>query len=438
MVREDRVVMSGKELRRVHVIRQVVAKKLMQKEAGALLGLTDRQIRRLQRRVEQEGDRGLVHRGRGKPSNRRIPEPRKAKALKLYEQRYADFGPTLAAEKLAERHGLTLSDETLRRWLWAPRGIAHFTRRKRPHRAWRARKAHVGELVQLDGSPHDWLEGRGPACVLMAYIDDASSQVYARFYEYEGTVPAMDSFQRYVQRYGIPLAVYADKHTTYQSPAEPTVEEQLAGTEPQSQFGRALGELGVELIPAHSPQAKGRVERLFKTFQDRLVKELRLARIATLAAANRFLEDYRPRYNQRFTVPPAQPTDLHRPCPARGELPRILCIKIKRVLRRDWTVAHNGHLYQVHTNVRATQVVLEERLDGTLRMTHRGRGLAYHLITERPVRPAGSRTVPRRHRPVKLARTHPWRKPMLPPREILRWRTAPKPDISMLVQSGHF
>lgn len=281
MVREDRVVMSGKELRRVHVIRQVVAKTLTQKEAGALLGLTDRQIRRLQRRVEQEGDRGLVHRGRGKPSNRRIPEQTKAKALKLYEQRYGDFGPTLAAEKLAERHGLTLSDETLRRWLWA-RGIEHFTRRKRPHRAWRARKAHVGELLQLDGSHHDWLEGRGSACVLMAYIDDASSQVYARFYEYEGTIPAMDSFQRYVRQYGIPLAVYGDKHTTYQSPAEPTVEEQLAGTAPQSQFGRALGELGVELIPAHSPQAKGRVERLFKTFQDRLVKELRLTRVATL------------------------------------------------------------------------------------------------------------------------------------------------------------
>jgi len=280
MVREDRGVMSGKELRRVHVIRQVVAKKLTQKEAGALLGLTDRQIRRLQRRVEQEGDRGLVHWGRGKPSNRRIPEQKKAKALKLYEQRYGDFGLTLAAEKLAERHGLTLSAETLRRWLWA-RGIEHFTRRKRPHRAWRARKAHVGELIQLDGSHHDWLEGRGSACVLMAYIDDASSQVYARFDEYEGTIPAMDSFQRY----GIPLAVYADKHTTYQSPAEPTVEEPWAGTEPQSQFGRALGELGVDLIPVHSPQAKGRVERLFKTLQDRLVKELRLARVATLAAA---------------------------------------------------------------------------------------------------------------------------------------------------------
>ncbi|MCS6302500.1 MAG: helix-turn-helix domain containing protein [Nitrospira sp.] len=168
--------MSVKELRRVHVIRQVVEKRLTQKEAGTVLGLTDRQIRRLKRRVEQEGDQGLVHRGRGRPSNRRIPEGRKMKILRLYETRYEDFGPTLAAEKLAERHGITLSEETLRGWL-LEKGMTHFQRRKRPPRAWRARKAHVGELVQLDGAQHDWLEGRGPACGVMAYIDDASSRV---------------------------------------------------------------------------------------------------------------------------------------------------------------------------------------------------------------------------------------------------------------------
>lgn len=404
MVGEDRVMMSGKELRRVHVIRQVMEKTLTQVEAGTLLGLTDRQIRRLLRRVEQEGEHGLVHRGRGKPSNRRIAEPVQAKVLRLYETRYGDFGPTLATEKLVEQHGLTLSDETLRRWLLA-KGVTHFRRRKQPHRAWRARKAHVGELIQLDGSHHDWFEGRGPRCVLMAYIDDASSRVFARFYDHEGTIPAMDSLWQYLRQHGLPLAIYADKHTTYQSLAEPTIEEQLAGVEPVSQFGRALDELGVE--------------RLFKTFQDRLVKELRLAKVATLDAANRYLEDYLPRYNRRFTVPPARREDLHRPCPAHGELRRILCIKTKRVLRRDWTVAHNGHLYQVHTNVRATQVVMEERLDGTLRMTHRGHVLAYHPIAARPVRSAAPRTVPYRHRLVKQASTHPWRKRVLPPREVL-------------------
>lgn len=210
MVREDRVMMSGKELRRVHVLRQVLERKITQGQAGEALGLTARHIRRLLQRVQADGDVGLVHRGRGKPSNRRMPTKLKAQVLGLYARRYADFGPTLATEKLAEHHGITLSDETLRRWLQA-RGIDHFRRRTRQHRAWRERKPHVGALLQLDGSHHDWFEGRGPRCVLMAYIDDASSRVYARFYDYEGTIPALDSFQRYVRQYGIPLAVYADR-----------------------------------------------------------------------------------------------------------------------------------------------------------------------------------------------------------------------------------
>lgn len=413
MVGEDRVVMTGKELRRVHVIRQALDRKLTQVKAATVLGLTPRQVRRLMRRVRQEGEAGLVHRGRGQPSNRRHAPALKARVLRLYERHYGDFGPTLAAEKLAERQGITLSAETLRQWLRA-RGIEHFTRRTRPHRAWRPRKAHVGTLVQLDGSHHDWLEGRGPRGVLLAYIDDASSRVYARFYDYEGTRPALDSFERYVRQYGIPLAVYADKHTTYRSPAEPTLTEQLMGTAPRSQFGRALGELGVELIPAHSPQAKGRVERLFKTFQDRLIKELRLAGIATLAAANQFLETYLPRYNQRFAVQPAQAADLHRPLPAGGELDRILCIKTPRCLRKDFTIAHEGGLYQIHNHVRATHVLVEERLDGTLRMTHQGQPLRFHAIPSRPVRTA---ELPRPYgarRPVKPAADHPWRKRLLP------------------------
>jgi transposase len=416
MVGEDRIIMSGKELRRVHVIRHAMEHKITQVKAGALLGLTPRQVRRLVTRVRREGDAGLVHRGRGKPSNRRIPEKVKTHVLTLYETRYGDFGPTLAAEKLAERHGITLSEETLRRWLRA-RGVDHFTRRKRPHRAWRARKAHVGELVQLEGSHHDWLEGRGPQGVLMAYIDDASSRVFARFYAYEGTIPAMDSVGRYVTRYGVPLAVYADKHTTYQSPAQPTVEEQLAGVEPTSQFGRALAELGVELIPAHSPQAKGRVERLFKTFQDRLIKELRLAGIATLEAANQFLEAYLPRYNQRFAVSPAQAADLHRPRPAGGELDRILCIKTTRCLRNDFTIAHQGQLYQIHDTVRATHVQVEERLDGTVRIRHHGRLLDAHVIAARPQKPreAGP-LVPAPRRAVSPRPNHPWRKRLLPER----------------------
>ena len=409
MVREDRVIMSVKELRRVSVIRQTMEKKLTQVKAGALLGLTPRHIRRLIERVAQAGDQGLAHRGRGKPSNRQISEPVKTKALTLYEKQYGDFGPTLAAEKLAERHGMAVNAETLRGWLLA-KGVTHFQRRKRPHRAWRERRAHVGELIQLDGSHHDWLEGRGPRCVLMAYIDDASSRVYARFYEYEGTIPAMDSFQRYIRQYGIPLAVYADKHTTYQSPAPPTVDDQLAGVKPTSQFGRALGELAVELIPAHSPQAKGRVERLFKTVQDRLVKELRLAEVSTLEAANRFLERYLPIYNRRFAVRPAQAADLHRPRPAHRELDRMLCLKTIRCLRKDFTIAYQGGLYQIHETIRAPHVLVEEHVDGTLRITHQGRSLGFHAITSRLVKIAAVTPVHPPRRPVTPRPDHPWRR----------------------------
>jgi hypothetical protein len=219
----------------------------------------------------------------------------------------------------------------------------------------------------------------------MAYIDDASSRMFARFYEYEGTIPALDSFQRYVTRYGIPLAVYADKHTTYRSPVEPTIDEELAGMEPASQFGRALRELGVELIAAHSPQAKGRVERLFQTFQDRVIKEMRLARVATLEEANQFLERYLPHYNRRFAVPPAHAPDLHRPAPSARELARSLCLKTSRCLRKDFTIAHEGRLYQVHDHLRATRVMVEEHVEGTLRLTHHGRALSFHAIPARPV-----------------------------------------------------
>jgi transposase len=413
MVGEDPVRMSVQELKRVHVIQQAMGKALRQREAGEVLGLTTRQVRRLIQRVRAEGDAGLVHRSRGKPSNRRHLPALKARVLQLYAKHYSDFGPTLAVEKLAERQGITLSAETLRQWLRA-RGIAHFTRRKRPHRAWRARKAHVGELIQLDGSHHDWFEGRGPRCVLMAYIDDASSRVFARFYEYEGTIPAMDSFRRYVTHYGMPLALYTDKHTTYKSPAAPTVEEQLAGRRPHSQFERSLAELGVTVIHAHSPQAKGRVERLFKTLQDRLVKDLRLAGIATIEAANQFLDTWRPGYNRRFAVPPAQAANLHRPRPASRDLDRTLCLKTTRVVRRDWTVAHHGQLLQIETQIHAHEVLVENHLNGTMRVTHHGQPLRYHTITSRPVRVRAPTPPATPRRPVKPKPTHPWHRRVLP------------------------
>ena len=412
MVREDKVIMSVKELRRLHVIHQVIEKRMTQVEGGELLGLTERQIRRISQRVREGGEGGLAHRSRGKPSNRAIDVQTKAKVMGLYEKQYRDFGPTLASEKLSERDGVPISDETLRRWLLEA-GIDHFKRRKRPHRQWRERKAHRGELIQMDGSHHAWFEDRGPACVLMGYIDDATGRVYARFHAYEGTIPAMDSFKRYVRRYGLPLAVYADKHSTYKSPAEPTVEEQLEGVEPQSQFERSLSELGVKMIHAHSPQAKGRIERLFGTFQDRVIKEMRLAGISTMEEANRFLGGYLPIYNRRFAVKAAEATDLHRPIPKGSDLNRVLCIKTERALRNDFTVAHNRTLYQIRDNLRAQRVTVEERLDGTMRITHQGQRLRYQAITARPVRTPEPPKIRLTQTPVKPAPDHPWKKTFL-------------------------
>jgi hypothetical protein len=423
MVGEDKVVMSVKELRRLSVIHQVMEKKLKQVEASRLLDLTPRHIRRIVRRVQREGDCGLAHRSRGKRSNRAIPERRKAEALRWYAKRYSDFGPTLAAEKLKERDGIQISDETLRLWLLAA-GVTHFRRRARPHRAWRERKAHRGELIQIDGSHHAWLEDRGPESVLMAYIDDATGRVYGRFYPYEGTIPAMDSFKRYIRRDGIPLSVYLDKHSTYKAWAEPTIAEQLAGRKPKSQFERALEELGVEVIHAHSPQAKGRVERLFGTFQDRLIKEMRLANVRNLDEANRFLSTFLPIYNRRFSVKLAEGANLHRPIPAGLKLDDILCIRTERTLRNDFTIAHNGGLYQIHDPIRAAWVMVEERLDGTMRITHQGKRLQHQPIFVRPVREAVKplKTKPRRP-PRPPAPNHPWHRPFKHWRE----KTLPAP-----------
>jgi hypothetical protein len=237
----------------------------------------------------------------------------------------------------------------------------------------------------MDGSHHDWLEGRGPKLVLMGYIDDATSTVEAGFYDHEGTVPALDSFRNWVQRYGIPCGVYLDKHTTYRSPQAPTVEEQLEGLErSQSQFQRAMSELGVEVIHAHSPAAKGRIERLFQTLQDRLVKELRRAGASTLAEANQVLQRYLPLYNQRFQVQAAQPTDLHRPVPARLDLDTVLCLKTQRRLNADSTVQHEGQVYLVEDRLKAQTVMVHQRLDGSIHLRCHNRSLSFRLVPQRP------------------------------------------------------
>jgi len=252
---KDMLTMSRREARRLHILQQVLERKLTQREAAALIGLTDRHVRRLLQRLQAEGEPGICHRARGRPSNHRLPPRVKAQALRLFRTHYHDFNVTHASEKLREVHGLPIQAETLRLWSNTA-GLPYKQRRPRKHRQWRERKAQRGALVQIAGAHHAWFAGRGPACVFLGYIDDATNTVYGRFYAYEGTWPAMDSLKRYIRHYGVPQSVYLDKHTTYQSPALPTIAEQLNDEQPMSQCARSLAELGIAVIHANSPQAK--------------------------------------------------------------------------------------------------------------------------------------------------------------------------------------
>jgi len=406
MAGKDIVQMSVRELRRLHVIHKAIEGLLKQRKAAELLSLSNRQIRRLIKKVEEEGDAGIIHKSRGKPSNRKLPGKIRDSVIELYRQKYAGFGPLLASEKLLEQDDISVNDETLRKWL-IESGDWKKTRKGRKHRQWRPRKHHFGEMIQIDGSHHDWFEGRGPECVLMGYIDDATGKAYARFYDYEGTMPAFDSFKRYARKYGIPQKAYLDKHTTYKSPkkaAYPLYDEQ-----PLSQFERAMKELGVEVIHAHSPQAKGRIERLFRTFQDRVVKEMRLKGIKTVEEANKFLTEYLPEYNRKFTVRPKEKTDIHRKIPRGLNIDSILCLKEERVLRNDFTISYKGKLYQIKESIKAQKVTVQERINGRMLITYNGAAVEFKEIAERPERQKKPH-IAKKKTINSPSSEHPWRK----------------------------
>ena len=383
MARKDIIMLSQRELKKLHVIRKVLDGVVKQIEAAEMLSLSDRQIRRLANRVRIEGDTGITHKSRGKPSGRKLSAGVRDKVIKLYREKYAGFGPTLASEKLGELEGIQLSDETVRLWLMES-GDWKKARKGRKHRQWRERKHYFGEMIQMDGSHHDWFEGRGPKCVLMGYIDDATSKAFGRFHEYEGTLPAMDSFKRYIKKYGIPVSIYLDRLSAYKSPGKLSIKELAEETELLSEFERAAKELGVKVTHAYSPQAKGRIERLFNTFQDRVVKEMRLQGIKSIEEGNKFLAGYLPGYNRRFAVKAKKAEDLHRGIAEGLDLDNILCIRTQRGLRNDYTVAHNKKLYQVMDKTEAKKVQVEEKTNGTMAITFEGRRLKFKAITERP------------------------------------------------------
>ena len=377
----DIFMMSRQEIQRYQVISKILDREVNQQEASELLRLSDRQVRRIVKRVKNEGESGVVHRLRGGKGNRGTKESLKRKILKAYRACYEGFGPTLASEKLSERDGLKVNDETLRLWLIKEALWQAEKRRVRKSLSWRERRHHLGEMVQMDGSHHDWLEGRGPKLVLMGYIDDATSRFYGKFYRYEGTMPAMDSLKGYIKQHGIPKSIYLDRHSTYKTNKKYSYTEwPFRDKQELTQFGRACQQLGIELIYAYSPQAKGRVERIFGTLQDRLTKELRLAKAATCQEANNFLEQYLNIFNNKFQVAAKRKGDFHRRADKRIALDDILSVQTQRPLRNDRTVLHNNRWYQVLNRTRAENIVVHEYLNGRIAIKHGNNRLEYKPI----------------------------------------------------------
>jgi transposase len=412
------IAMSKKELTRLDIVQRVAGKQLRQAEAARRLSLTERQVKRLVRAWREQGAQGLVSKRRG--SNHSLDAAFKAQVLDALRSRYPGFGPTLAGEYL-RAEDMQVSKETLRNWmiqagLWQARkqrGRAHPPRPRRPR---------LGELVQIDGSPHDWFEGRGPRCTLIAFIDDATSQVMAAcFTRAETTQDYLNGIYSYVRAYGCPAALYSDRHGIFTKhdpeDAEPT------------QFQRATDSLGIATIQALTPQAKGRVERLFQTLQDRLVKAMRLAGIDDIEAANAFLLTYLPGHNERFAVAPADTQDAHVPCPVDdAALARVCALQHRRKLSKDLVVSFNRQRYIVQTvgmpryALRGQSVTVVEYPDRSIELMHHGEVLPFKVFDEaQPIRLAvDDKTLnprmeevlaQRRQAPLpKPLPNHPWRK----------------------------
>lgn len=386
--------MSAKDIDRLRLIRNVLDQKLSQVEAAKVLGLSDRQIRRLCLAVRNRGNRGILHGLRGRPSNHQLDPELLGMALSaLHNPRWEGFTAVFAQQKLDSLYGIAMSDATVRKLmtmsgLWRPR------RHGVQHRSWRPRRPCIGMLVQLDGSEHDWFEGRGPKCALLTYVDDATSKLlHAEFVEVEDTLNLMRSTAAYLRKNGRPVAFYVDKDSIYTVNRKATIDEELRDQDPITQFTRAMKELGIEVILAHSPQAKGRVERGFGTHQDRLVKELRLAGINDMAAGNVFLRTvYIDDHNARFAVEPGDKADAHRPLLSSHRLDQILSRRTERTVANDFTVRFQKRFFQLSDDqlVRISPrdvVEIELRLDGTTHLRAKGAYLRFKPIDKRPYEP---------------------------------------------------
>ena len=409
--------MSSRELRRVEVLARVKSKQLKLKDAAALLSVSYRQAKRLWKGYRQGGAKALKHGNAGRRSNRAKAEKFRRQVLKLVRQKYSGrvgerFGPTLAAEHLAEEDGLRIDAETLRRWMLAE-GLWSRARKRKPYLQRRERRAHFGELVQLDGSFHEWLEKRGPRACLMNMVDDATGTTLASFSGEETTWAAARILRAWIERYGVPRALYTDWKNVYKR--KPTPKEELEGKVPVSQFGRMCARLGIEIVAAGSPQAKGRVERNHGTHQDRLVKKLRVKGISEYEQANEFLGPYLAEHNARFAQPAAEAADYHGRRPTEQQLGRIFRLEYERTVSNDWVIRHRGRWFQLERSgspyaPRQRQVVVWESEEGRLEIYYQGNKVTYQEIDGRPPKPEVEKTRRIVHRPPVQGPDHPWRK----------------------------
>ena len=409
----DRIEMSQRERDRLKVMGLVLDGQRLQREAARLLGLSVRQVRRIQRRLEEQGDQAVIHRLRGRASNARKDPAFRREVVDLYRRDYGDFGPTLAAEKLGQR-GWPVAVRTLREWLLAE-DLWKRKRKRDKHRRRRRRRECFGELVQADGSPHDWLEGRGKRMDLLVMIDDATSKVMARFYPAETTEGYMDLLARYLRKRGRMVAMYTDRNSIFWGKAK--------GKKPaKTQFTRALGQLGIEWIPAYSPQAKGRVERFNATAQDRLVKELRLAGAGTIDEANAVVDEvFLPWFNRSCTVKPASANNAHRAIHPSMKLAAILSIQETRTVTNDYTIRLDNQFYQIlppaYPGLRGGKVIVERRFDGTLHIRFKNHYLKHKALgaaTASGALPPNPRSLPHGGLPGRQTKKAAEPKPCLP------------------------
>jgi hypothetical protein len=375
------ICMSRQEIDRVCVLRDFGERRITVAQAATLMQLTRRQVFRLAKAFRACGPEALVSRRRGRPSNRRYPERLRSEALGLIREHYADFGPTLAAEKLAERHGLHLARETVRQWMLADGLWTDRQQRLRPVHQPRHRRDCVGELVQIDGSEHGWFEDRGPRCTLLVYIDDATSRLmHLQFVPTESTFDYFQATRAYLEMHGKPIAFYADKHATFRVNKADAV-----SGDGMTQFGRALDQLNIDIICANSSQAKGRVERANQTLQDRLVKELRLAGISTMEAGNAFLPGFLADHNRRFAKAPRDERNLHRPLGPTDDLDEVLAWKEERTVSNSLTLQYDKVIFileptAITRGLARKRVTVVNYPDGRLAIQHNGVDLSYRTF----------------------------------------------------------